>query len=420
LYWQAGDEMLRTILHSDLNAFYASVEELYHPELKGKPIAVGGDVEARHGIVLAKNQLAKQCGVKTGEALWQARAKCPRLVFVSPDYRKYLRFSRLARSIYSDYTDLIQPFGIDEAWLDVTGSTQLYGDGATIADTIRRRMREELGVTASVGVSWNKIFAKLGSDLKKPDATTIITPGNYKEVVWPLPVGDLLYVGRSTERKLLNRAVLTIGDLARRDVHLLRLTLGVWGETLSIFARGLDDSPVCIAGEESIIKSVGNSTTTPRDLVCEEDVKLIIFVLAESVAARLRDHGLKCRTVTIHVRNNDLYSFERQGKLPAASFLSGTIARKAMDLFRQNYSWDRPIRSVGVRGADLVTAAGSIQLDLFDRDTTEMETLEKTVDLIRQRFGPYSVQRCSLLQDTKLTGLCPKEDHVIHPVAYSL
>ena len=420
MYKVGVNEMSLVILHSDLNNFYASVECLYRPELRGKAVAVGGSVESRQGIVLAKNYLAKAAGVKTGDAIWQAKQKCPQLVCVPPDYHKYLRFSRLARNIYADYTDRIQPFGIDEAWLDVTGSTQLFGDGAAIADTIRRRMRQELGITASVGVSWNKIFAKLGSDLKKPDATTVITPENFREVVWPLPVGDLLYVGRSTERKLLNRAVLTIGDLARRDVHLLRLSLGVWGETLSAFARGLDDSPVSIVGEEAIIKSVGNSTTTPRDLVCEEDVKLIVFVLAESVAARLRGHGLKCRTVTISVRNNDLYSFERQGKLPAASFLSGTIARKAMELFRENYSWDRPIRSIGVRGADLATAAGSIQLDLFDRDATEMETLEKTVDLLRQRFGPYSVQRCSLLQDTKLTGLCPQTDHVIHPVAYTL
>ena len=410
--------MVRTILHCDLNNFYASVECLYHPELRGKPVAVGGDVEARHGIILAKNMLAKAAGVKTGEAIWQAEQKCPGLVCVPPDYKKYLRFSRLARNIYADYTDRIESFGIDEAWISLTGSTQLFGDGAAVADTIRRRLREELGITGSVGVSFNKIFAKLGSDMKKPDATTIITPENFREVVWPLPVEELLYVGRSTKTKLNNRAIFTIGDLARRDVKLLKLSLGVWGETLHNFANGLDQAPVALAGEESFVKSVGNSTTTPRDLVNDEDVKLIVFVLAESVAARLRRHGLKCRTVAIHVRNNELYSFERQGKLAGPSFLARDIAGRAVEIFRQNYAWERPIRSIGVRGADLVSADGSFQLDLFERDAVEQEVLERTVDRLRERFGPYCIQRCALLLDGKLTGFNPKDDHVIHPVSY--
>ena len=325
--------MTRTILHVDLNNFYASVECLYHPELRGKPVAVSGDVENRHGIILAKNQLAKAAGVKTGEAIWQAKGKCPGLICLPPDYRKYLRFSRLTRKIYADYTDKIESFGIDENWLDVSGSAALFGDGPKIAGEIRRRIREEMGVTASVGVSWNKIFAKLGSDMKKPDATTVITEENFRDIVWPLPVEELLYVGRSTKNKLNNRAVFTIGDLAARDVHLLKLALGVWGETLWTFANGLDAAPVAQSGEESFIKSVGNSTTTPRDMVNIEDVKMIVYVLAESVAARLRRHGLKCRTVAVHIRNNELYSFERQGKLPAPSFLAQDIAGKALELF---------------------------------------------------------------------------------------
>ena len=410
--------MSRTILHVDLNNFYASVECLYHPELRGKPVAVSGDVENRHGIILAKNQLAKAAGVKTGEAIWQAKGKCPGLVCLPPDYRKYLRFSRLARQIYADYTDKIESFGIDENWLDVTGSAALFGDGLKIADEIRRRIREEMGVTASVGVSWNKIFAKLGSDMKKPDATTLITEENFRQVVWPLPVEELLYVGRSTKTKLNNRAVFTIGDLAARDVQLLKMALGVWGETLWTFANGLDAAPVAQSGEESFIKSVGNSTTTPRDLVNIEDVKMIVFVLAESVAARLRRHGLKCRTVAVHIRNNELYSFERQGKLAAPSFLARDIAGKALELFRQNYTWDRPIRSLGVRGADLVTEHGAVQLDMFAPDSAEQEQLERTLDRLRERFGPYCVRRCALLQDVRLTGFNPKDDHVIHPVSF--
>jgi DNA polymerase IV len=413
-----GEAVTRTILHVDLNSYYASVECLYHPELKDKPVAVTGDVEARHGIILAKNNLAKGYGVKTGEVIWQARQKCPGLVCLPPNYRKYLRFSRLAKAIYTDYTDQIESFGIDECWLDVTGSLHLFGDGIHIADTIRARMREELGITASVGVSFNKIFAKLGSDLKKPDATTVITKDNFQALVWPLPVGELLYVGRSTKKKLENRAIFTIGDLARRDVHALCLLLGVWGETLWYFANGMDEAPVARVGEESFIKSVGNSTTTCRDLVNEEDVKLILFVLAESVAARLRRHGLKCRTVVIHVRDTELFTFERQGKIAAPSFVSSDIAGKAMELFREHYRWDKPIRSIGVRGADLVTASGLVQLDLFDRDQTDAEALERAVDAIRQRFGPYSLQRCALLQDRRLTGFNPKDDHVIHPVSF--
>ncbi|MDF2572878.1 MAG: polymerase, partial [Sporomusa sp.] len=224
--------MSRTILHVDLNNFYASVECLYRPELRDKPLVVCGDAEARHGIVLAKNQPAKQLGIKTGDVIWEAKLKCPGLITVPADFRKYLRFSRSARAIYADYTDQIEAFGIDECWLDVTGSLKLFGSGPVIADTIRQRFKEELGLTASIGVSYNKIFAKLGSDMKKPDATTTITEDNYRDKVWPLPVSELLYVGRSTRQKLQNRAIRTIGDLARADTKNLKLMLGVWGETL--------------------------------------------------------------------------------------------------------------------------------------------------------------------------------------------
>ncbi|MDF2479451.1 MAG: polymerase [Sphingobacterium sp.] len=410
--------MSRTILHVDLNNFYASVECLYNPEIRDKPVIVCGDAEARHGIVLAKNGPAKALGVKTGDVIWQAKLKCPGLIAVPADFRKYLRFSRLAKAIYADYTDRVEAFGVDECWLDITGTEKLFGDGETVANQIRQRFREELGLTASVGVSWNKIFAKLGSDMKKPDATTVITQENFHEKVWPLPVRELLYVGRSTRTKLQNRAIYTIGELANRDIHSLRLLLGVWGETLWHFANGLDTAPVKFVGEESVVKSVGNSTTAVRDLQNFEDVKMIVYVLAESVAARLRDHGLKCTTVSISVRDKELHSFDRQGKLSVRTFLSGDIATKALELFSANYRWDRAIRSIGVRGADLVTADGHIQLDLFDKDKTQMEGLESAIDKIRQRFGQYSLQRCTMLFDRKLTGFNPKDEHVIHPVSY--
>ncbi|MBP2660531.1 MAG: polymerase, partial [Firmicutes bacterium] len=409
--------MSRTILHVDLNNCYASIECLYRPEIRNSPVAVGGDPEARHGIVLAKNYLAKGMGVKTGEVLWQARQKCPGLVVVPPDFKRYLRFSRMAREIYADYTNQIEAFGIDEDWLDVSGAEHIFGDGKEIADTIRQRVKSELGVTVSVGVSWNKVFAKLGSDMKKPDATTVIAEDNFKQIVWPLPVGDLIYVGPATKRKLENRAIFTIGDLAKRNVRDLKLLLGVWGETLWQFANGFDSAPVRHVGKESIVKSVGNSTTTGRDLVNIDDVKLIVYVLAESVATRLRNHGLKCTTVAISVRNSELSSFERQGKFSTPTFLSGDIAAKAMELFKANYTWDKPIRSLGVRGADLVTADKHIQLDLFNQDQTDRESLEKTIDMLRNRFGSYCIQRCAMMLDSNLTGFNPKEDHVIHPVS---
>lgn len=370
-----------------------------------------------HIIVLAKNDHAKAFGIKTGEAIWQAKQKCPDLVMVSADFKKYLRFSWLARGIYEEYTDRVEPFGIDEAWLDVTGSLRLFGTGMDIANHIRKRFREELGLTASVGVSFNKIFAKLGSDLKKPDATTFISEENFRQVVWPLSVSELLYVGRATRRKLENRAIYTIGDLAQRDIDDLRLMLGVWGETLWNFASGFDVAPVRKAGQESIVKSVGNSTTPVRDLVNEQDVKLIIYVLAESVAARLRKHGLKCTTVSITIRDNELIAFERQGKI-SPTFISEEIAEKALALFFINFSSSKPIRSLGIRGGDLVTADRHWQLDLFEGDKSVNENLEKTVDNIRKRFGQDCVQRCAMLLDRKLTGFNPKDDHVIHPVSY--
>ena len=410
--------MSRTILHVDLNNFYASAECLYRPEIRDKPVIVCGDIEARHGIVLAKNYPAKALGVKTGEAIWQAKQKCPGLVMVRADFSKYMRISRMARAIYESYTDKVEAFGIDECWMDISGTEAMFGTGPDVANQIRKRLRDEIGLTGSVGVSFNKIFAKLGSDMKKPDATTVITEDNFRQIVWPLPVGDLLYVGHATRRKLESRAIFTIGDLAKRDVYDLKLMLGVWGETLHSFANGLDSAPVRQSGEESLVKSVGNSTTTARDLINNEEVKLIMYVLAESVAARLRKHGLKCKTVSISVRGNDLISFDRQGKVADPTFLSDDIAQKAMELFIQNYRWVNPIRSLGVRGSDLVTADGHLQLDLFDDSKLNSEVLASTIDSLRKRFGHYSVQRCSMLLDRELTGFNPKDDHVIHPVSY--
>jgi DNA polymerase-4 len=410
----------RVILHSDMNNFYASVECIYNPAIRDKPVAVCGDPTARHGIVLAKNYHAKKYGIITGEAIWQAKRKCPALVVVRPDYPKYLKFAKQVREIYADYTDQIEPFGLDEAWMDVTASATLHGDGQRIADEIRLRVHDELGLTGSVGVADNKVFAKLGSDMKKPDATTVITRQNYRDTVWRLPVEDLLYVGRATRSRLYLYNILTIGDLAACDRNLLHANMGKWGDTLWTFANGLDDSPVMRLGEESLIKSIGNSTTTPRDLLCDEDVKMTMCVLAEGVAARLRDHGLKCRTVQIHVRDNELTVFERQAKLARPSQLAAEIAPLAMRIFRDNYRWERPVRSIGVRGADLSDASGDKQLSFLTDEMREEKglRLECAVDKIRERFGHFSIQRALMLTDRQLTGLDPKEEHTMCAFSY--
>lgn len=410
----------RVILHSDLNGFYASVECLCNPAIRNMPVSVAGDPEARHGIILASNQHAKMFKIKTGMAIWQAKKICPNLVVVPADFKKYLRFGRMARQIYAEYTDQVEPFGLDEAWLDVTGSTSIYGDGHTIADALRQRMKNELGITCSVGVADNKIFAKLGSDMKKPDATTIITPDNYRDTAWRLPAGDLLYVGPSTRNKLARAAIYTIGDIASQQPAVLRSMLGKWGQVLWQFANGLDDSLVAKQGDSAPIKSIGNSTTTPRDLVNDEDVALTVWVLAESVAMRLRDHGFRAKTVQIYVRNTELQSYEKQAKLLKPSQLSSEIAGLAMTLFRESYPWDKPVRSVGVRAADLVTDKGFVQLSVFEDEIKrdKMEVIERTVDDLRRRFGHFSIQRGVMLKDRPLTGLNPKEDHIIHPVSF--
>jgi DNA polymerase-4 len=415
-----GERMDRVILHADLNNFYASVECLYRPELRGLPVAVGGDPEARHGIILAKNYPAKKFGVKTGEAIWQAKQKCPGLVVLKPNYRLYLRFARMARQIYADYTDLIEPFGLDEAWLDVTGSRGLYGDGKEIADEIRARIRSELGITASVGASFNKIFAKLGSDMRKPDFTTPVTRDNYRDTVWTLPAGDLLYVGPATARKLTERGITTIGALAKTDLSFLRAWFGKWGEVLHAFANGLDASPVTAMGEEALIKSIGNSTTTPRDLINNEDVSVILYVLCESVAMRLREHGLECRTVEIQIRDNALFSFVRQKKQSRPTNLACELHRAAFELFQQNYSWGRPVRSIGVRGCELLPADGPAQLSILgdEMKRCRMERLEAAMDDVRRRYGNLSVHRALLLSDRSLRAIDPKADHVIFPVGY--
>lgn len=411
--------MERVILHSDLNNFYASVECLYNPSLRGKPVAVAGNPEARHGIVLAKNYAAKACGVTTGNPLWMAKQKCPDIVFVPPHYDLYMKYSKIAREIYSEYTNQVESYGLDECWLDVTGSTHLFGDGKVIADKLRERIKMELGVTASVGVSYNKIFAKLGSDMNKPDTTTVITSDRFREVVWPLPVNDLLYVGRATHNKLRRYGITTIGELAQASQDFLRHLLGKNGEMLWLFANGLDTSPVSNIGAKSLIKSIGNSTTAPRDLVTDEDIRITLRVLCESVSSRMREYGFVCSTVQIGVRDNELHSYERQGKLSYPNRTAKALFEKAFALYKQNHTSGKPVRSLSVRACQLSLIENE-QLSLLPDISAiqKQETIESAIDNIRSRFGHFSVQRGILLTDRQLSSLNPREDHVIHPESF--
>jgi DNA polymerase-4 len=412
--------MERVIFHCDLNNFYASVECLHHPQYRNVPMAVGGDVEKRHGIILAKNMLAKKAGVTTGEALWQAMQKCPNLTIVKPNFSLYLRFSRLVREIYADYTDRIESFGIDEVWMDVTESAKLFGDPVKLADTIRQRIKDEVGITASIGVSFNKVFAKLGSDYKKPDATTVITPQNMEQIVFPLPVEDLLYVGRATTQKMHLMGIYTIGDCARTDVGLLKRRLGKWGEYLWRFANGLDNSPVLVHQQEPPVKSIGNSTTCPRDLANLQDVKIVAFVLAESVAARLKEAHLMGSVISVGVRDIHLHGYTRQIKLQQATNLSDEIAKTAMELFEANIDFSTPLRSIGIKVSDLQVDGGPQQLTLF-RDPHAQEralALETAIEKIRDKYGFTSVQRLVMKEDPLLSSFNPKHDHVIFPESY--
>lgn len=408
----------RVILHSDCNGFYASVECLHNPQLRDKPVAVSGDTENRHGIILAKNEIAKKYKVKTGEAIWQAKQKCPELVTVPPHFELYKRFSKMARRIYSDYTDRIENFGLDEAWLDITNGIE--SDGYKTALEIKNRIKEELGITVSIGVSFNKIFAKFGSDYKKPDAITCITRENFKDIVWNSPTGDLLYVGKATKNKLNRIGIYTIGGIANTSPDILRKLLGKWGDLIYGFANGFDSSPVAHMNDNTEVKSIGNSTTTPRDMESFDDVKVVMYVLCDSVCRRLREQGFIAKTVGISIRDNELNSFTRQCTLENYTCLTKDITQSAFSLFKRSYKMQRPLRSIGVSVTDFVQNNIPHQINFLQNEERliQNETLDKTLDVLKKRFGNYIVQPAVLLNDRGLSSFNPKDDHIIHPVGY--
>ena len=400
--------MDRVIFHCDLNCFYASVELLSHPELREVPVAVAGDPASRHGIILAKNEPAKQCGVKTAETIWQAKKKCPNLVLLPAHHKLYREYSNKVNAIYDEYTDLAESFGIDESWLDVTNTLHLFGgDAKALANAIRQRVKRELGLTLSVGVSFNKVFAKLGSDYKKPDATTVISRENFRELLWPLPVDRMIFVGDSSKAALEKLRVRTIGDLARLDRELLEKKLGKQGAALSLYANGLDKSPVRSVYEEREVKSIGNSITFKRNLTGIEDIRLGVRAIADQVASRLRRHRVKCATVQVVIKDPDFRVISRQRPLKRPTHLSRDLYECALAIILDSWKITAPIRMLSITGANLVGDGEDTiqeQLSLFDppgeREAEErQENLETALDEIRAKFGREAVSFGSVIHN---------------------
>ena len=431
----------RVILHSDMNCFYANVECQENPNIRDKPVVVGGNEEARHGIVLAKNQVAKQWGIQTAETLVEARRKCPDLVVVPPNYQLYLKVSRLARRIYYDYSDLVEPFGPDEAWIDITGTLGLWSGcsaqpwsldsqraAALIAQEISERVKAELGITVSIGVSWNKIFAKFGSDYKKPDAITFVTPWNYQQLVWEAPVRELLYVGPATERKLQQRGIWLIGQLAHASDALLQRRLGKPGLVLKTFSRGNDATPVRAydmhAGDvDRLVKSYGNGLTAPHDITTHRDARALIWLLAESVAQRLREGRARARTVSVGARlAHDLSFCSRQTTLQLPTNITAEVAQMAWSLLLsfQPIDGDHPLRGLHVRASGLIPESQTWQLQLFDPipRRTNLERLDHAIDELRSRFGNKIVVRGTELCDPALVQVDIKDDNIVHPESF--
>lgn len=387
----------RMILHCDCNSFFASCEELLYPELKKFPMAVTGDPENRHGIILAKNQLAKKYHIQTAETIWQAKQKCPDLVCVLAHHDYYGKISKQINQIYLSYTDLVEPASIDESYLDITNTLHLFGDSpAALADAIRERVRKEIGVTISVGVSFCKTVAKFGSDYKKPDATTVIMRDNLPDIFWKAPVSDMLMAGKKTTERLSLLGIKTIGDLANADPESLSRNLGKTGELLYRFANGMDEDPVRPYDERREAKSVGNSMTFRRDIKGENELKAGISALSDSVACRLRADGKKCTVVQVGIKDPSFRTVQKQRTLDKATDLQKEITEIAFDLLRSCWSMNAPVRLLSVTGSGLIGAEEDFeQLDLFSanrKDSEKQETIEGTIDAIRSRYGKGSIR----------------------------
>ena len=397
------DEAQRWIIHCDCNSFFASVELLDHPELKTVPVAVCGDPDGRHGIILAKNDAAKKFHVQTAETIWQAKAKCPELTLLPPHHEKYRYFYNIINGIYNEYTNRVEPFSIDESWLDVTQCWHLYAESPkAFGDLLRRRVREATGLTISAGVSFNKTFAKMGSDYKKPDATTYIGPENYREILWPLPAGDLLFVGKAVRARLESMGIHTVGEVAAADPIRLTQALGRAGGDLSRMARGEDTAEVRRWGESDPIKSVGNQTTFKRDLRGEADLRAGLGSLSDEVAGRLRRHGLWAGAVQVTIKDAQLKSIQRQKHLPLSTHLAREIEAAAWELVRENWDLNQPVRLLGVTALSLTDTPAAEQQSFFDdapKANPKREALEKSMDAIRKKFGKNAIAGAYVLKN---------------------
>lgn len=407
--------MERVILHCDLNNFYASVECRKNPAYRLVPFAVGGREEERKGIILAKNELAKKAGIATGEPIWQAKRKCPDLVVAPLCFADYMEASREVRKIYGRFTDQVEPFGIDECWLDVTGSTELFGSGKVIADTLRETVKTEQDLTISVGVSFNKIFAKLGSDLKKPDGVTVVERQNFREKIWPLPANQLLGVGQATSEKLSKIGVFTIGEIAKTHRDILKSILGKNGETLWLAANGLLYTPVLREGEAVPMKSISRSVTTPKDLQNKDDIWEQLLALSEEVAGEMRRQHVKARGIVLYVKDNQFSRREYQQKYQFATNLAREISICAMNLFRHYFRWNHPVRSIGIGVYEFLPDQTGQQLDLEGKvkEQIKWEALETCMDTLRNRYGDAILQRATLLGKKVAHGW--KEENMVLP-----
>ena len=404
--------MDRVILHSDINACFASVELLFRPDLCGKPVAVGGDEERRHGIILSKTDEAKKAGVKTAMTLWQARQCCPELIVLPPNFNRYLYFARAVSSIYEDYTDKREPFGIDESWLDLTGCVAV-SDGISAANEIGRRVKNELGLTVSIGVSWNKVFAKLGSDHKKPDAVTVIDRECYRDLVWSKAVSELLYVGPATTKKLAMLGIHTIGDLARADAQMLRLRLGKAGTVLHDYANGMDSDPVLRVGELPPAKSIGNGTTTCRDMKNVSDTVPVLMSLAESVGARLRRAGVLAKSLTLEVRTTDLRWSSHGKQLHHPTDCDRELFDAGAALLSEAHSWPAPLRGLSIRADRLIPIETPEQIDVFTdyKEQLTRRKLDAAVDRLRGKYGAQAVRRGAIFAAPEMTVSPGQQDY---------
>lgn len=395
--------MTRTILHSDMNNCYASIERKLDPSLVGKRLVVCGSVEDRHSIVLAKSYEAKAFGVNTGDSLFEAKMKCPGLVAVRPHYDEYLKFSKLAHKIYYSYTNQVEPFGLDECWLDVTGSEKLFGSGEAIAHEIKERIKKELGITVSIGVSYNKIFAKLGSDLKKPDAVTVIKNDDFKEIVWPLSTDAIIGIGSKTKKKLMYMNINTLGELAKTDVNLLKRKLGIRGLYLWQYANGYDTSEVCDYYHRDRIKSISRGVTTKADLNSYDEVKKIFEELAIEVSKKLIEEDLKAGGVRITIRDKNLDYVSFQKVFTETSISALRLNDKAMELFKERYDFKEAIRSLTISAINLTRNTKTEQLSLFaQKKVIKDDRLEKVFNEIREKFGSDKIGYLGLELNSKM------------------